>query len=125
MLQNIIKRVPHARHPFCFKMILGKIDKKIEIIKQATGVGPASSAWEADIIAVIRRLHIKKAGDENRTHVSSLEGWCSTIELHLHVESPFPAKAPSRGGSTLWDSYLPSSGIEPETRGFSVPCSTN
>ena len=25
-----------------------------------------------------------KAGDENRTHVSSLEGWCSTIELHLH-----------------------------------------
>ncbi len=27
---------------------------------------------------------IKKAGDGNRTHVSSLEGWCSTIELHLH-----------------------------------------
>ena len=25
---------------------------------------------------------IKKAGDGNRTHVSSLEGWCSTIELH-------------------------------------------
>ena len=24
-----------------------------------------------------------KAGDGNRTHVSSLEGWCSTIELHL------------------------------------------
>ena len=24
----------------------------------------------------------KKAGDGNRTHVSSLEGWCSTIELH-------------------------------------------
>ena len=22
------------------------------------------------------------AGDGNRTHVSSLEGWCSTIELH-------------------------------------------
>ncbi len=22
-----------------------------------------------------------QAGDENRTHVSSLEGWCSTIEL--------------------------------------------
>ena len=27
----------------------------------------------------------KKAGDGNRTHVSSLEGWCSTIELHPHV----------------------------------------
>ena len=24
----------------------------------------------------------RKAGDGNRTHVSSLEGWCSTIELH-------------------------------------------
>ncbi len=25
------------------------------------------------------------AGDGNRTHVSSLEGWCSTIELHPHL----------------------------------------
>ena len=25
---------------------------------------------------------MQKAGDGNRTHVSSLEGWCSTIELH-------------------------------------------
>ena len=25
-----------------------------------------------------------KAGDGNRTHVISLEGWCSTIELHPH-----------------------------------------
>ena len=45
------------------------------------------------------------AGDGNRTHVSSLEGWCSTIELHPHI--------------------MPGSGIEPETRGFSVLCSTN
>ena len=28
-----------------------------------------------------------KAGDGNRTHVSSLEGWCSTIELHPHSVS--------------------------------------
>ena len=28
---------------------------------------------------------LKKAGDGNRTHVSSLEGWCSTIELHPQV----------------------------------------
>ena len=27
------------------------------------------------------------AGDGNRTHVSSLEGWCSTIELHPHGQS--------------------------------------
>ena len=26
----------------------------------------------------------REAGDGNRTHVSSLEGWCSTIELHPH-----------------------------------------
>ena len=29
-------------------------------------------------------FYITKAGDGNRTHVSSLEGWCSTIELHPH-----------------------------------------
>ena len=26
----------------------------------------------------------KRAGDGNRTHVASLEGWNSTIELHPH-----------------------------------------
>ena len=26
--------------------------------------------------------HLDGAGDGNRTRVSSLEGWCSTIELH-------------------------------------------
>ena len=28
---------------------------------------------------------LNKAGDGNRTHVSSLEGWCSTIELHPQI----------------------------------------
>ena len=28
------------------------------------------------------KIRHEKAGDGNRTHVSSLEGWCSTIELH-------------------------------------------
>ena len=27
-----------------------------------------------------------RAGDGNRTHVSSLEGWCSTIELHPRLK---------------------------------------
>ena len=31
-----------------------------------------------------RNVTKEKAGDGNRTHVSSLEGWCSTIELHPH-----------------------------------------
>ena len=37
--------------------------------------------------------HLRRvgAGDGNRTHVSSLEGWCSTIELHpqggsIHIQ---------------------------------------
>ena len=30
-------------------------------------------------------LQTQRAGDGNRTHVSSLEGWCSTIELHPHI----------------------------------------
>ena len=29
--------------------------------------------------------HVDGAGDGNRTRVSSLEGWCSTIELHPQV----------------------------------------
>ena len=30
----------------------------------------------------ISHAQLDGAGDGNRTHVSSLEGWCSTIELH-------------------------------------------
>ena len=37
------------------------------------------------------------ASDENRTRVSSLEGWRSTIELHLHIG--LPGKGP---GSVVW-----------------------
>ena len=29
--------------------------------------------------------HLSGAGDGNRTRVSSLEGWCSTIELHPRI----------------------------------------
>ena len=33
------------------------------------------------------KLILRKAGDGNRTHVSSLEGWCSTIELHPRAQN--------------------------------------
>ncbi len=35
------------------------------------------------------RAHIFTCGadDENRTHMTSLEGWCSTTELHPHIDS--------------------------------------
>ena len=39
-------------------------------------------------------LETKKAGDGNRTHVSSLEGWCSTIELHPHITYSIKAECP-------------------------------
>ena len=32
--------------------------------------------------------HLYGAGDGNRTRVSSLEGWCSTIELHPQILNP-------------------------------------
>ena len=76
------------------------------------------------------------AGDGNRTHVISLEGWSSTIELHPHNNkwswreelNPQPADYKSAALPIELhqpEKMVPSSGIEPLTRGFSVPCSTN
>ena len=36
-------------------------------------------------INIYTMLRKAKAGDGNRTHVISLEGWSSTIELHPHL----------------------------------------
>ena len=38
--------------------------------------------WPLGNLPITSELRSEKAGDGNRTHVSSLEGWCSTIELH-------------------------------------------
>ena len=41
--------------------------------------------YPAELRTHFTKVHLFcEAGDGNRTHVSSLEGWCSTIELHLH-----------------------------------------
>ena len=40
--------------------------------------------YPAELRTRIPYILRKRAGDGNRTHVSSLEGWCSTIELHPH-----------------------------------------
>lgn len=40
--------------------------------------------------------YMQKAGDGNRTHISSLEGWCSTTELHLHKNDLFNSFQPER-----------------------------
>ena len=60
---------------------------------------PRPPPWQGGVLPTVLLSHSKsskeqvnhlqsraityKAGDGNRTHVSSLEGWCSTIELHL------------------------------------------
>ncbi|MBZ4668456.1 MAG: hypothetical protein PWP07_516 [Epulopiscium sp.] len=45
---------------------------------------PRPSPWQGDAPPLSHSRTIFGAGDGNRTHVSSLEGWCSTIELHPH-----------------------------------------
>ena len=60
------------------------------------GIEPTSSAWKAEVLPLNYTciykistsfphfINICGAGSGNRTHVISLEGWGSTIELHLH-----------------------------------------
>ena len=48
--------------------------------------------YPAELLAHIQPSTVDGAGDGNRTHVSSLEGWCSTIELHPHGSLPHSAK---------------------------------
>ena len=52
------------------------------------GFEPSASRatiWRANQLRYIHHMPytMTKAGDGNRTHVFSLEGWCSTIEPHL------------------------------------------
>ena len=56
-----------------------------------------------------------KAGDGNRTHVSSLEGWCSTIELHPH-EVGVTGFEPA----TSWSQTRRSSQAEPHPEGIFI-----
>ena len=44
-------------------------------------------AMSTGLLPEKRLLDTVEAGDGNRTHVSSLEGWCSTIELHPQITS--------------------------------------
>ena len=54
-------------------------------MERTTGIEPAYSAWEADALPLNYVRRFNGAGDGNRTHVTSLEGWNSTIELHPHA----------------------------------------
>ncbi len=55
-----------------------------------------------------------QAGDGNRTHVSSLEGWCSTIELHPHkLKIVFIIGVTGFEPATSWSQTRRSSQAEP------------
>lgn len=59
---------------------------------------------------------LRKAGDGNRTHISSLEGWCSTTELHPHdnaCEEPFGIGVTGFEPATSWSQTRRSSQTEP------------
>ena len=60
-------------------------------------------------------LQTQKAGDGNRTHVSSLEGWCSTIELHPHTVGVTGFEP-----ATSWSQTRRSSQAEPHPEGLFI-----
>ena len=65
---------------------------------------------------------MRKAGDGNRTHVSSLEGWCSTIELHPQKYFAKSLRIGVTGfePATPWSQTRCSSQAEPHPAGLSL-----
>ena len=49
------------------------------------GLEPLTYCLEGSCSIQLSYWRIFGAGDGNRTRVSSLEGWCSTIELHPQI----------------------------------------
>ena len=70
---------------------------------------------------------ITKAGDGKRTHVSSLEGWCSTIELHPRNKILFTPNGIDIGvtgfePATSWSQTRRSSQAEPHPGSLKTFC---
>ena len=79
--------------------------------EQVMGVEPTSSAWKADVLAVVRHLHVDfpfgNAGDGNRTRTmfpsrdfKSLASACSATPAYIGYETlnsyPFESHFPIR-----------------------------
>ena len=83
----------HVRFVFVFPEI-------VEIKKSARrDSNPRPQPWQGCTPPLSHSrifILLDEAGDGNRTHVSSLEGWCSTIELHPHIYLFFVAVASTR-----------------------------
>ena len=86
-----MKTVPKARHTFSlftlnFSLLTaGKLGTP-EGTRTPDLLLRRQLLYPAELLA-----HVFGAGDGNRTRVSSLEGWCSTIELHpqIHLSGCF------------------------------------
>ncbi len=56
----------------------------VDVARQE-GLEPPTYCLEGSCSILLSYWRIYGAGDGNRTRVSSLEGWCSTIELHPQI----------------------------------------
>ena len=91
---------------------------------RAAGFEPAAF-WSVARRSIQLSYARTKAGDENRTHLASLEGWCSTNELH--PQKMRSAQNRNRTSDTwifspllyhlsylgLYNTEMPETGIEP------------
>ena len=59
----------------------------MEELARQKGLEPLTYCLEGSCSIQLSYWRIYGAGDGNRTRVSSLEGWCSTIELHPRIHS--------------------------------------
>ena len=74
-------------HPRCFESFSSIVGGTEKVARQK-GLEPLTYCLEGSCsIQLSYWRMLRGAGDGNRTRVSSLEGWCSTIELHPQIPS--------------------------------------
>ena len=62
-------------------------NRKAVFLARQEGLEPPTYCLEGSCSIQLSYWRISNgAGDGNRTRVSSLEGWCSTIELHPQIQ---------------------------------------
>ena len=64
--------------------ICDQVSKKACDVAYLEGFEPPTYCLEGSCSIQLSYRYIAGADDGNRTHVTSLEGWNSTIELHPH-----------------------------------------
>ena len=65
-------------------LLYAKRTGEVKLARQE-GLEPPTYCLEGSCSIQLSYWRIYGAGDGNRTRVSSLEGWCSTIELHPQI----------------------------------------